>query len=248
MLAIDQRRPAVCGFAGGKEKRIAVRAHERIGREHRAHAEGAVPHRTLRHAHDHAAGERLLAAARAALLVVHAVDQRVPHRRPLADLAVNAFVRRRVRQPARPRAFAGHAVGSEKSLHTVVRRRVVASVLRIPRLRSGMARVFCLVARPSLGRRVSAVFVVCAGRLLLGRRLRLWVARGFRWRMIAMPGVLILHLTSPMLAVVLLRRVATGSCCAEPVRSAKISVVASASAAVRRTRDMGSRRINILIP
>ena len=81
----------------------------------------------------------------------------------------------------------------------------MAGVLWTPGLRDGMTGVFCRAALLPLRRCVPAVLVVSTGRLLLGRRLRLGPSRALRRRMIAMPGMLILHLTKPMLAVVLLR-------------------------------------------
>jgi hypothetical protein len=66
MLSIDQLRPAVGGLAGREQKRVAARSHQRFGRQHRADAECAVTERTLRHRHQHAADESLVAAARAA--------------------------------------------------------------------------------------------------------------------------------------------------------------------------------------
>jgi hypothetical protein len=116
MLPVDKRSAPVGRFASPEQQRIAVRAHERIGRQHRAQAEGAVAQRPLRRCHHHAADEGLVAASGAALVVVSEVDQRVPHRAPVAEHSVDTFMRSGVRQPARPRAFPGHVVGTEKAL------------------------------------------------------------------------------------------------------------------------------------
>ena len=131
MLPVDQMRPAVRRLAGREQQRIAALAHERVGRQHRADAERAVAERPLRHPHHHAVGERLVAAARAALVVVDQVQIAVPHRGPVADLAVNAFVRRGVGHPARARALARHRIRAEKSLHPAMLVMRPASMLAV---------------------------------------------------------------------------------------------------------------------
>ena len=146
MLPVDQVGPAVGRLAAREQQRIAARAHERIGRQHRAQAERAVAERPLRHRHDHAVDERLLAAARPALPVVDQVELRVRHRAPLAVPAVNSFVRRGVGHPACARPFARHPVGAEESFHPVrvMSGMLLISVLRVSgrrRLRGGMALV-----------------------------------------------------------------------------------------------------------
>ena len=131
MLPVDQMRAAVRGLAAREQQRIAALAHERVGRQHRADAERAVAERPLRHPHHHAVDEGLVAAARAALMVVDQVQIAVPHRRPVADLAVNAFVRRGVGNPARARSFSRHGIGAEKALHPAVLVMRAAAVLGV---------------------------------------------------------------------------------------------------------------------
>ena len=117
MLTIDQRRAAVGGFAASEQQRISVRAHQRVRRQHRTKAEGAGIDLPFGHRHHHAADEGLAVAARPALIVVDAVEHRVPHRHPLAVLGMDAFMRRRIRLPACARSLAAHAVGAEQALH-----------------------------------------------------------------------------------------------------------------------------------
>ena len=117
MLAVDERRAAVGGLAGRQQQRVAVRAHERIGRQHRAEAERGIAEIALGHAHQHSGHEEFAATARAALAIIDAVNERVAHQHPIAKHGVNAFVRRGVGQPARARSFARHRIGAEEALH-----------------------------------------------------------------------------------------------------------------------------------
>lgn len=68
VLAVDQRLDAIGGLAGGKQKGIAIRPHERVGREHGAEVQDiAVGEVASGRAHRHAGQKRLLVAARAVL-------------------------------------------------------------------------------------------------------------------------------------------------------------------------------------
>src|SRR5215212_5775676 len=114
VLTVDEMRPAVRGLAGRKQERVAALPHKGIGREHGTKAERAVAKRTLRHSHPHSIEECLLTTARSALAVVNAIEERMPHGHPVAVLAVDSFVRCRIRQPACARAFSTDAVWPAK--------------------------------------------------------------------------------------------------------------------------------------
>ncbi len=80
----------------------------------------SVPSPTLAlgHAHHHAGQEGLVAAARAALAVVDAVEQGVAHQHPAAvGVDHDPAVRRGVGLPAGAGGVAGHAVGAERTVH-----------------------------------------------------------------------------------------------------------------------------------
>src|SRR5262245_8953824 len=119
MLAIDQVRASIRGLAGGKYERVAIGAHEWIGRKHGAHAESSVADTPLRHAHEHSVHECLVCAARATLVVVNQVEQRVIHRLPFAISGMHAEMWRRVRQPAGTRPFPLYGIWAEKTAHRV---------------------------------------------------------------------------------------------------------------------------------
>ena len=84
MLAIDQPIGAVRSLAAGKKQRVAARAHQRVGADHRLELQRSVAQRVLRHAHQHSARERLVVAARARLVVVDEVERAVCHQHPVA--------------------------------------------------------------------------------------------------------------------------------------------------------------------
>ena len=118
MLPVDQRRHAVCGFAGRQQKRIAGLAHERVGTEHRAKIQH-VPAIELppRRCHQHARDERLLVAARAVLPIVDAVEHHVAHDHPATAHLMTHHVRGDVRLPAGARSVARHRIGTKRAGH-----------------------------------------------------------------------------------------------------------------------------------
>ena len=82
MLAVNERGHPVGGLAGLEQKRIAVLAHERIGRDHQADAERTARQLPPRHEHEHAGGEVLGRPARPALVVIDLVDEAMQHAHP----------------------------------------------------------------------------------------------------------------------------------------------------------------------
>jgi hypothetical protein len=128
MLAVDQRRTAVGGLAAAEQQRIAALAHERIERQHRAQAQRARPQRPLAHRHAHAVAEPFAGTARAALMVVDAVDDAMEHPHPIAGHELRALVGRGIRLPARSRRLARHEIGSVHALHRPHRVDLVAHI------------------------------------------------------------------------------------------------------------------------
>ena len=159
MLAIDEVRRAVRRLAGLEQQRIAALALGRVERKHGAQAEPARPERPLAHQHQHALAEGLVVAARAGLLVIDEVDEAMRHERPVAHRLVHARHRRGVGLPRGARAFAGHRVGTEGTLHVH------------PRV---------LVRRRRFRRRLVVLRHVVPGRAVLVRRVRGGGRRGRR--------------------------------------------------------------------
>ena len=118
VLAIDQRRQSVGRLAAGEEQRIAARAHQRIGAQHRPDLDdAAVREAAPGHSHHHAGGETALVAARPALPVINKVEIGMGHDRPLARHQVEAVVARRVGLPRRAGGFASGVVRAERGRH-----------------------------------------------------------------------------------------------------------------------------------
>ncbi len=118
MLAVDQGRLAVGGLAACQQQRIAAVAHERLRAQHEAQIEHVVRAEIApRHAHDPARREPLRGAARPALAVEHAVQQRMSHQAPAAEIGHEPVMRHRVRLPARPRRLARRRVWSKHAGH-----------------------------------------------------------------------------------------------------------------------------------
>ena len=136
MLAVDQWRHAVRGFAGRKEQRVTAPAHEWIRAQHGAqHEPVAGSEIAPGRAHHHAGQECLLVAARSFLPVVDAVELHVAHQRPVSALGVSHGVGRRVGLPGGARGIARHRIGAERALH---RHRHVVMRVRIARVLGGV--------------------------------------------------------------------------------------------------------------
>jgi hypothetical protein len=121
MLAVGERRDAVCGLAGLEEQRVTLAAdRRRLERHHGAQTQRPGPERTARHGHPHVVAQELLVAARAALVVDDRVRIAVEHEPPRPAHEMHARVPRGVRLPGGSRGLARHRIGTVHAGHRVL--------------------------------------------------------------------------------------------------------------------------------
>ena len=132
MLAIDQRVHAVGGFSRREQQRITGGSHQRIGTEHRAQLQRIA--RTGRPAclgHHHPRQEAALVPARAALPVVHGIEDCVRHQLPWPACRMQAAMRRGVGLPGRAGRFTRHRIRAKRTGARRHRHRMVVRVVAV---------------------------------------------------------------------------------------------------------------------